>query len=293
MFCCLSLQAQNTRIDSLRSILLDGGKSNYVMLFAHRGDWRNAPAENSLISFSQCIKEGIDGIEVDLQLTKDSNLVVMHDDTLDRTTNGKGKVKDYTTKELKQLLLMSPIGILTRERIPTFDEVLDLAAGKILIQVDKWPAVKDLVIKKARKHGCLSQIVLRSSHSSTKFKEKFGSLPSEVIYIPVVVCKGKNDQSKLNDFMINYPNIPVASFSFIHENFDVLKQIPALKKKGYRIWLNSMWATFNGGHDDECAFTNIEDAYGWLLQAGADIIFTDNPMLLKKYLEKRGLRNMK
>ena len=89
------LWAQSSRVDTLRSLILDGGKSNYVMIFAHRGDWRNAPAENSLLAYQRCIDEGIDGIEIDLQMTRDGVLVVMHDETLDRTTTGKGKVCDY------------------------------------------------------------------------------------------------------------------------------------------------------------------------------------------------------
>ena len=290
VLCPLLTFAQHSRIDTLRSIILDGGKRDYVMLFAHRGDWRNAPAENSPLAFQRCIDNGIDGIEVDIQLTKDNDLVVMHDPTIDRTTTGKGRVIDYTVAELKQFNLLSPIGVITREKVMTFDEVLELAKGKALIQVDKWTSVLPLVLEKARKHGCLDHIVLRSSHSSDKIKERFGKLPDEVIYIPVVVCKGKNDQAKLDDFVKNIPT-PVASFSFKHENFDILKTIPALKKKGYRIWLNSMWDTFNGGHDDELAFTDTEASYGWLLDMGADIIFTDNPTALDIYLSKKGFRN--
>ena len=283
--------AQHSRVDTLRSIILDGGKSDYVMVFAHRGDWRNAPAENSPLAFQRCIDNGIDGIEVDIQLTKDSDLVVMHDSTIDRTTTGKGKVSDYTVAELKQFNLLSPIGVITREKVMTFDEVLDMAKGNVLIQVDKWTGVLPIVLDKARNHGCLDHIVLRSSHSSTKLKERFGELPEEVLYIPVVVCKGKNDEKKLDDFVENI-STPVASFSFKHENFDVLSRIPELKKKGYRIWLNSMWDTFNGGHDDELAFTDMEESYGWLLEMGADIIFTDNPTALDKYLRDKGLRNL-
>lgn len=278
------LWAQSSRVDTLRSLILDGGKSNYVMIFAHRGDWRNAPAENSLLAYQRCIDEGIDGIEIDLQMTRDGVLVVMHDETLDRTTTGKGKVCDYTLEELKNLYLLSPIGVVTRQRIPTFEEVLELAKGRILILVDKWLKIKDLVIETAKRHNCLSQIVLRSSLSSFKFQEKVGSLPNEIIYIPVLVCKGKGDLEKLNDIINNY-TIPIASFSFIRDDFEILKQIPLLKKKGYRIWLNSLWGKFNGGHDDELGFIDVSNSYEWLINSGANIIFSDNPLRLRDYLK--------
>ena len=287
LFCAcmpMLLWAQSSRADTLRSLILDGGKSNYVMIFAHRGDWRNAPAENSLLAYQRCIDEGIDGIEIDLQMTRDGVLVVMHDETLDRTTTGKGKVCDYTLEELKNLYLLSPIGVVTRQRIPTFEEVLELAKGRILILVDKWLKIKDLVIETAKRHNCLSQIVLRSSLSSFKFQEKVGSLPNEIIYIPVLVCKGKGDLEKLNDIINNY-TIPIASFSFIRDDFEILKQIPLLKKKGYRIWLNSLWGKFNGGHDDELGFIDVSNSYEWLINSGANIIFSDNPLRLRDYLK--------
>ena len=141
-----------------------------------------------------------------------------------------------------------------------------------------------MVIETAKRHNCLSQIVLRSSLSSFRFQEKVGSLPNEIIYIPVLVCKGKGDLEKLNDIINNY-TIPIASFSFIRDDFEILKQIPLLKKKGYRIWLNSLWGKFNGGHDDELGFIDVSNSYEWLINSGANIIFSDNPLRLRDYLK--------
>ena len=111
----------------------DKGKSKHVMIFAHRGNWRNS-AENSVQAFQDCIDEGLDGIEVDLQMTKDGVLVIMHDDTLDRTTTGSGKVADHTMDELRKLNLLTPIGVKTRQKIPTFEEILRLARIRYLFK---------------------------------------------------------------------------------------------------------------------------------------------------------------
>ena len=65
------------------------------MVVAHRGDWRYAP-ENSIAAIEHSIDVGVDVVELDLQMTKDSVLIVMHDGTLNRTTTGKGKVNEWT-----------------------------------------------------------------------------------------------------------------------------------------------------------------------------------------------------
>lgn len=284
----ISIQAQN-RLDFLLNTLKDGGKSDYVMIFAHRGDWRNAP-ENSLQAYKNCINAGIDGIEIDVQMTKDSVIVMMHDNTIDRTTTGSGKVSDHTLAELKELYLKNPIGVVTRHKIPTFDEVLELSKGKILIQVDKWQPIKEEVIKVAQKHNCLNQLILRGTTDSKHVAQNYGALLEGVNYIPVLVCNGDGDNEKLDDFMNNIKT-DVISLSFKKDNYPVIDRAKEIKERGFRVWYNSMWAEFNGGHDDEMAEYDQENSYGWLLEKGANIIFCDRPFLLEQYLKKKGKRN--
>ena len=284
----LSASGQRRPVDFILEKLYDGGKSDYVMLFAHRGDWRNAP-ENSIQAYQNCIDAGFDGIEVDVRMTKDSVLVMMHDETLDRTTTGMGKVSEHTWDELKELYLRTPINVKTRQRIPTFDEVLELAKGKILLQVDKWGPVAKEVVEAAKRHGCQDQIILRGTKNSKRLAAEYGDLLKDIIYIPVVVCNETTDSRKLDDFMDNVKT-PVIGISFKEENASLLKRIPEIKERGFRVWYNSLWATFNGGHDDEMAVNDPKGSYGWLIEKGADIIFTDHPFLLDAYLKKAGHR---
>ena len=280
-----SALSKGNRVDTLLQYMHDGGKSKHVMIFAHRGNWRNS-AENSILAFQDCINEGLDGIEVDLQMTKDSVLIIMHDETLDRTTTGSGKVSDYTIDELRKLRLLTPIGVKTRQTIPTFEQVLLLAKDKILIQVDKWKAYGQQVADLAKKYNCERQIILRTTDNSKTTKQKYGNLLDNLIVMPVLVCKGgKVDEENLQDFIKNYSS-PVMSFSFIREDYPILRKIKNLQEMGYRIWFNSLWDTFNAGHDDELAVTDPDNSYGWLINHGANIIFSDNPILLKKYLIK-------
>lgn len=287
--CGMSINAQQCRVDTLLEYLHDGGKSKHVMIFAHRGDWRST-AENSLQAYQRCIDAGIDGIEIDLQMTKDSVLIIMHDETVDRTTTAKGKVSDLTWDELRNCNLLSPIGVVTRQTIPTFEDVLLLAKDKCLIQVDKWKPYKEKIIELAKKHQCEHQLIIRATTMSEYNNRHYGSLFDNVILMPVLVCHGENDDEKLDDFLCNTSS-PCIALSFTKEDYPVLKRKDEIGRKGYRMWLNSLWSTFNAGHDDELALSDPDDAYGWLLDFGANVIFSDNPMLLKDYLTKIGRRD--
>ncbi|GHU42273.1 glycerophosphodiester phosphodiesterase [Bacilli bacterium] len=97
-----------------------------TQIFAHRGSKSNRP-ENTLAAFSEAIKVGADGIELDVHLTKDSQLVVIHDESIDRTTNGTGLVRNLTFSELQQFSAGSWFNAdYTAEKVPLLSEVLDL-----------------------------------------------------------------------------------------------------------------------------------------------------------------------
>ncbi|MDF1507560.1 glycerophosphodiester phosphodiesterase [Robertmurraya sp. DFI.2.37] len=95
-----------------------------TLIFAHRGYSAKFP-ENTMKAFREAENAGADGIELDVQLTKDNELVVIHDDKVDRTTNGRGFVKDYSFAELRRLdASYKHKTILKKEPIPSLKEVL-------------------------------------------------------------------------------------------------------------------------------------------------------------------------
>jgi len=98
-----------------------------VLVIAHRGASGHAP-ENTLAAFKRAVALGATFIETDLQLTRDSRLVAMHDATVNRTTNGQGKVHDLTLMELRRLDAGSWFGSeFAGERIPTMDDILEFS----------------------------------------------------------------------------------------------------------------------------------------------------------------------
>ena len=102
---------------------------------AHRGASGNYP-ENTLIAFQKALEIGVDEIELDLYLTKDDHLIVMHDSTVDRTTNGTGAIAELTLDEIKALDAGRVFGEQFKtERVPTWEEALDLVQGKVELNV--------------------------------------------------------------------------------------------------------------------------------------------------------------
>lgn len=117
-----------------------------VMVVAHRACWRGS-AENSLDAVNRCIAMGVDMVEIDVRRSADGVLVVMHDASVDRTTNGTGAVDSLTLDQLRSLRLRSELGgkhaALTDERVLTLEELLNHTRGKILVNVDAKSDVFD------------------------------------------------------------------------------------------------------------------------------------------------------
>lgn len=160
---------------------LNNPKSKKVLVVSHRGDWRNAP-ENSLQAFKNCIAMNVDMIELDLKKTKDGQLVIMHDNTINRTTSGQGKPSDYTLGELKKLHLRNGIQIETAHRIPTLEEVLNETKGKILINIDQGYDFFQDVYALLVKTGTVDQVVIKSGFPYEKVKAENGDVLNKVIY---------------------------------------------------------------------------------------------------------------
>ena len=102
-----------------------------MKIWAHRGCSQRYP-ENTMLAFEKaCEIKGLTGIELDIQLTRDGELVVIHDERVDRTTEGIGYVRDYTLEELKRLHVYADGS--PSQQIPTIEEVLDLLEPKMKV----------------------------------------------------------------------------------------------------------------------------------------------------------------
>lgn len=138
-------------------------------IFAHRG-FSAAFPENTMVAFDAAEKLGVDGIELDVQLTKDGQLVVIHDSTLERTTSGTGNVADFTVAQLKQLSAGAWFAsCFQNERVPLLEEVLEWAKGnKLKINVelkstaDQRERMLRKIIEMVGASGIANRIILSS-----------------------------------------------------------------------------------------------------------------------------------
>ncbi|MFH6601874.1 glycerophosphodiester phosphodiesterase family protein [Maribacter algicola] len=120
---------------------IDYKSKNNILVCAHRSYHKNAP-ENSLQSIKNAIILGIDLVELDVRTTKDSVLVLMHDDSIGRVSTGKGKLNDFTFKELQNFSLKIEDSV-TPYKIPKLSDALKTAKGKVIPNLD----IKDLDFK--------------------------------------------------------------------------------------------------------------------------------------------------
>lgn len=233
---------------------------------------------------------GVDMVELDLKKTKDGELILMHDNTLNRTTNGTGKPEDYTLAELKGLRLKNGAGCLTRHKIPTLRETMLLCKGKILVNVDKGYEYFEDVQKILEETGTANQCVVKEKIPYQTIKEQHGDILDKVIFMPKAdLCKPEAE-SIIDSYLQNEK--PLAfEVRFSQVNDKVFELIKKLNDNGIKVFVNALWPAQNAEHDDDRAveLKQPDESWGWLIQQGFKLIQTDRPALLLDYLRAKKL----
>ncbi|MEJ2672914.1 MAG: glycerophosphodiester phosphodiesterase family protein [Deltaproteobacteria bacterium] len=150
-----------------------------VNIMGHRGAPVDEP-ENTLRSFRRALELGVAAVELDVQLTKDGRLAVIHDDTLERTTNGRGAVRDFTLAELQRLDAGQG------EPVPGLEEVFDLVRGKALLVVElKQPEAAPALLNFFREHRAFeAAIAISFWHPAIKaLKEQEPRLKTGILMV--------------------------------------------------------------------------------------------------------------
>ena len=287
---CMSAIA-NYAQQNMKEVLEDFYKpaKERIMVVSHRGDWRNAP-ENSIQAFKNCIDMGVDMVELDLKKTKDGTLIVMHDKKIDRTTNGKGFVENFTLDSLQSLHLKNGAGCKTRHQIPTFREVMQLCKGKIMVNVDKGYDYFDDVMKVLRASETIEQCIIKAELPYEVVKAEHGKELDNIIFMPVVnLCKPGAEE--IIDSYIENMKPKAFELVFKTDDADVLRLIKKVRDSGARIFINTLWPELCGGHDDDRAveLKQPDESWGWIISQGAKLIQTDRPALLLEYLKSKKL----
>ncbi|QKG84808.1 glycerophosphodiester phosphodiesterase [Kroppenstedtia pulmonis] len=163
-----------------------------IEVYAHRGYSAVAP-ENTVAAFRQAAEVKADGIELDVQLSRDGEVIVIHDETVKRTTGQKGKVKDLTLEELHRLDAGSWFSADWKgEKIPTLNEVLQLAAEsgmKVNIELKNnkypYPGLEEKVLQSVEYFGLMKKTIISSfnHYSLRRVKERVPQVETAILYM--------------------------------------------------------------------------------------------------------------
>lgn len=269
MFVTVAFSQETERFKEINKAFLSPD-SKIIMVASHRGTHNDFP-ENSMAAFRRGIELGVDVIELDVRQTKDDSLVIMHDGTVDRMTNGKGAVAGFTYEEIKKLRLKFN-GVVTDEQVPSLEEALKLAKGKVLIDLDiKTNCVPEII-----------KIVERTQTTNTVIFFLGRGIYAKILKAqnPAYRTLVRTHQASDVDSVFAVTKTEAMHIDPSHYTTDVTSKI---KSNGARIWINAL-----GDVDKKVAAGDLE-AYGELLKNGANVIQTDYPALLIKYLKSKHL----
>ncbi|USX27984.1 glycerophosphodiester phosphodiesterase family protein [Oxalobacteraceae bacterium OTU3CINTB1] len=315
MFALAALSAASgaaaTRAEQIRQKLLDPAAG--VFIVAHRGCHNASPRldlaavpENSLPALEHCVLLGVDMMELDVRRAGDGTLVVIHDATVDRTTDGHGKVSAMTLAQLKALRLKQNLGGAmspepTSESVPTLAGMLEAAKGRIMLNLDiKDDDIYAQTIAEAVKHG-MGQYVLVKSFVDERTAQAVADQPpfASVPYMPIIGpwsgARQAQSGARIVERQLAGRRKPVGVELVFLPSAQLQPLRELVSQAKIRLWANSLTAVgvisvIGMGGDLEALRTSGK-TWGTLFSAGVDTIQTDEPGPLLDYLEHEGIKH--
>ena len=240
-------------------------KPQHIMVIAHRGAHEGIPS-NTLLSLKKAIDLGVDYVECDIRTTADNKLVIMHDSTVNGTTNGTGKIREMTFKQIRKLDAGIKAGPqFAGTKVPTLDEMLKMARGKIGIYSDTKDASPEALLGALKKYDMLSHTVIFGYRP--EFFEGVAKLNPDAWIMP----EAKDEdhlQNLLHEFQLKFVAFDAGDFKE--------PMISMTKQAGVKIYVDRLGKADN------------PEAWQAAIDLGADGIQTDHPAALLKYLRDHG-----
>jgi glycerophosphoryl diester phosphodiesterase len=234
------------------------------LISAHRGGPAPRFPENCIPTFQRTLGQGYALIEFDVQLSKDDSLVVMHDDRLDRTTNGTGPVKDHTYGQLRKLRLEDNEGTLTPYGIPTLSEVLWWAKGKTILTLDPKRGVPPERIVAAIREAeaeAYTVVITYTADQAARYHQLHPGL-----VLSVSVKQARRPAAARQPGRAGRPDAGLRG-----RIRTGLVAVRIVARKGIYASLGTM------GNLDKMAEARGEEVYRDLVRRGADVLSTDRP----------------
>jgi glycerophosphoryl diester phosphodiesterase len=245
--------------------------AHHFIVVAHRGDHTHVP-ENTIAAFEAAVKEGADYAEIDLRTTLDSQLIIMHDASVDRMTDGRGLVKDMTLEEIRKLKVKDKIHPDWGEfDIPLFKEVLELCRGRINIYLDFKDASPAETYKEIRKYGMEKNVVVYLNR-----EEQFYDWRKSAPAMPLMVSLPDEvkDTAGMKHFLQNI-HVEILDGDFDKYSGEMLM---FAAKSGYLVLPDIQ------GKNENPSLWDIA------IQKGLKALQTDHPGELINYLQEQGIR---
>jgi glycerophosphoryl diester phosphodiesterase len=244
------------------------------LISAHRGGPYPGYPENAIETFQHVIDAMPAIIECDIAMTKDSVLIMMHDNTLDRTTTGSGLVAEQTWADLKALSLKDNDGTPTNFKIPTLDEVLEWGKGKALFTLDVKRGVPfEMVVAAVEKHQMEHYAAIISYNANDALK--IYQLNDQLM---ISVSMGDSVSYAAHKAM-GIPDDNMIAFVGVREPEKSLYEM--LHAKGISTILGVL------GNLDRKALAEGDDLYRGFVERGADVLATDRPLEAWKVIEQK------
>jgi glycerophosphoryl diester phosphodiesterase len=266
--------------DDLKAMFRYTGDS-VCFISSHRGGPENHLCENSIATFENTLNYTYSMMEIDPHWTKDSILVVMHDPTLQRTSNGKGRISDFTLKELQELRLKDVKGNVTDYKIHTLKEVLKWAKGRAILVMDKKEVSMQDRVRAVEEAGAEAYtIIMAYTFDEAKICYSMNKDIMMQVFIP--------NPEKLKEF--DQTGVPWSNVvAFVSHQmpadtrvFDMIHQKGALCILGTS--RNLDLEVIKGKVPD---IHQLEKGYNDLYRKGVDILETDIPFEVSKVVERR------
>lgn len=257
-------------------------------IVAHRGDWRILP-ENSIEAAQRAFALGADMVEIDAQCIADGTLAVIHDETLDRTTNMTGLVRDLTPRALRGAKLRASDGLgsaqMTEIALPRLDEMLEALRGQGMINIDtKNPAELDAACAVVLDLGMAEQVLMKmivpAGADGSEFLTRpwFGKLP----FMPVVLDAPKGALVAVITRIAQRTQSPLVEIQF--RDLDELRALAdVLIPQGVGIWTNTLDPVHSLDLSDSRALTDAAGVWGLLRDCGVGALQTDQAAALAQF----------
>lgn len=273
-------------------IAIDDHVNAPIQIIAHRACWRNS-AENSLNAIESCIAESIDMVELDLRITSDGVPILLHDEMLDRTTNGTGRVDQLRWADIKKLRLREGLGgdtPLTGHRIPTLKEALRVAKGRILINLDSKVPITDEILAMIDALNMRDQILFKSSAPASHVRAMMRDLrvsEQDPSFRFQPILRQPDIASAPEAAISAYDAIRPVSYEMdVKDEQFTMTVAPWIAQRCARFWVNSLAGRL---FDDRDALQNPDAIWGQMIRLGVNAIQTDEPLALKAFLQNSGI----